>query len=62
MLANSTLEAKKKGPERKPSVVTVTGVIFTICPICFQIAKVQLVPTAHLQVDLTTLARRNQRL
>lgn len=38
------------------------GVILTICPICFQITTEQLFPTAHLQVDLTTQAHRNQRL
>lgn len=55
------VQAKKKGPLRKQNFVTVMGVIFTICPICFQITKVQLFPTAHLQVDLTTPAHRNQR-
>lgn len=61
VLASNPLEGTGN-EERKPDFAAVTGVISTRCPRCFQITKVQLFPTAHLQVDLTAQAHRNQRL
>jgi hypothetical protein len=63
-LANNTLEGTgtEERPQRKQDCAAVMGVIPTRCPRCFQITKVQLFPTAHLQVDLTAQAHRNQRL
>lgn len=63
VLANNPLEGtgNEERPQRKQDFAAVTGVISTRCSRCFQTTKVQLFPTAHLQVDLTARAHRNQR-